>query len=203
MSGLWHCFNHIRVHLQRHGSLAETTAARPTCGFWRGSSHWATGEAVSTISCGMILQVVGLFLGFQFASQGLVNVPFWGYWTSPLNGKYRWDTSWLGDVQWWHLMTHASLEFRDLLRSNQVFLNLGFLFGEEWRVLHVRRKKRAHWCGSAQDSPCPVFRRRETLQEAPRIAMKTTWPVDLSPIPMKFTKIGKKLTLGHPTIQWI
>ena len=38
--------------------------------------------------------------------QGLVNVPFWGYWTSPLNGNYRWDTSWLGDVQWWHLMTH-------------------------------------------------------------------------------------------------
>jgi hypothetical protein len=21
--------------------------------------------------------------------QGLVNVPFWGYWTSPLNGNYR------------------------------------------------------------------------------------------------------------------
>ena len=42
-------------------------------------------------------------------SQGLVNVPFWGYWTSPLNGNYRWDTSWLGDVQWWHLMTHVKL----------------------------------------------------------------------------------------------
>ena len=42
------------------------------------------------------------------------------------------------------------------------------------------------------------FGRRETLQEAPRIAMKTTWPVDLSPIPMKFTKIGKKIDTRAP-----
>ena len=47
------------------------------------------------------------FFWKRWVEQGLVNVPFWGYWTSPLNGNYRWDTSWLGDVQWWHLMTHV------------------------------------------------------------------------------------------------
>ena len=36
-----------------------------------------------------------------------VNVPFWGYWTSPLNGNYGWDTSWLGDVQTFTVMTHG------------------------------------------------------------------------------------------------
>jgi len=46
----------------------------------------------------------------------LVNVPFWGYWTSPEKVAmaltiYRF---WLGDVQWEHLMTHdlISLEKR-------------------------------------------------------------------------------------------
>ena len=50
---------------------------------------------------------------FQFNSQdwmmgyqGLVNVPFLGYWTPPFNGHYRWYTSWLGDVQLGRLMTH-------------------------------------------------------------------------------------------------
>ena len=38
--------------------------------------------------------------------QGLVNVPFLGYWTPPFNGHYRWYTSWLGDVQLGRLMTH-------------------------------------------------------------------------------------------------
>ena len=39
---------------------------------------------------------------------GIGKCPILGlYWTSPLNGNYRWDTSWLGDVQWWHLMTHV------------------------------------------------------------------------------------------------
>jgi hypothetical protein len=44
--------------------------------------------------------------------QGLVNVPFWEYWTSPKKVAikktiYR---SWLGDVQWGHLMTHDRTE---------------------------------------------------------------------------------------------
>ena len=37
---------------------------------------------------------------------------FWGYWTPPFNGHYRWYTSWLGDVQlgrligsWWFSQT--------------------------------------------------------------------------------------------------
>ena len=41
--------------------------------------------------------------------QGLVNVPFWGYWTSPYSSHYRPYTQWLGDVQWGHLMTHDIL----------------------------------------------------------------------------------------------
>ena len=39
--------------------------------------------------------------------QGLVNVPFWEYWTSPYSSHYRLYTEWLGDVQWGHLMTHV------------------------------------------------------------------------------------------------
>ena len=42
-------------------------------------------------------------------TQGLVNVPFLGYWTPPFNGHYRWYTSWLGDVQLGRLMTHVTL----------------------------------------------------------------------------------------------
>ena len=40
--------------------------------------------------------------------QGLVNVPFWEYWTSPkkVATKKTIYRSWLGDVQWGHLMTH-------------------------------------------------------------------------------------------------
>ena len=38
--------------------------------------------------------------------QGLVNVPFWEYWTSPYSSHYRPYTQWLGDVQWGHSMTH-------------------------------------------------------------------------------------------------
>ena len=32
--------------------------------------------------------------------QGLVNVSFWVYWTSPYSSHYRPYTYWLGDVQW-------------------------------------------------------------------------------------------------------
>ena len=40
------------------------------------------------------------------SKQGLVNVPFWEYWTSPYSSHYRPYTQWFGDVQWGHLMTH-------------------------------------------------------------------------------------------------
>ena len=46
------------------------------------------------------------FMGKQWKKQGLVNVPFWEYWTSAYSSHYRPYTSWLGDVQWGHLMTH-------------------------------------------------------------------------------------------------
>ena len=43
----------------------------------------------------------------NLGKQGLVNVPFWEYWTSPYSSHYRPYTYWLGDVQWGHLMTHG------------------------------------------------------------------------------------------------
>ena len=41
--------------------------------------------------------------------QGLVNVPFWEDWTSPeiVAIKKTIYLSWLGDVQWGHLMTYT------------------------------------------------------------------------------------------------
>ena len=41
--------------------------------------------------------------------QGLVNVPFWEYWTSPYSSHYRPYTQWLGDVQWGHLINDPCL----------------------------------------------------------------------------------------------
>ena len=54
-------------------------------------------------------------------SQGLVNVPFWEYWTSPYSSHYRPYTQWLGDVQWGHLMTHGSRNFLWNLLSATTF----------------------------------------------------------------------------------
>ena len=71
------------------------------------------------------------FTGFLVdVVQGLVNVPFWGYWTSPFNGNYRWDTSWLGDVQWWHLMTHVV--FNEIIIPSEGFRSSWFDVSDAW-----------------------------------------------------------------------
>ena len=62
---------------------------------------WEIGILV-TMGVSFLMQPV-----FQGMPQGLVNVPFWEYWTSPYSSHYRPYTQWLGDVQWGHLMTHV------------------------------------------------------------------------------------------------
>ena len=54
------------------------------------------------------------FWGHFCGNQGLVNVPFLGYWTPPFNGHYRWYTSWLGDVQLGRLMTHGNCSLKNV-----------------------------------------------------------------------------------------
>ena len=81
--------------------------------------------------------------------QGLVNVPFWGYWTSPLNGNYRWDSSWLGDVQWWHLMTHGGWSKNTIPKFD----------GNPWILgaagtLCQRSRKRSHGGAFAHHESC-------------------------------------------------
>ena len=72
-------------------------------------------------------------------SQGLVNVPFWGYWTSPLNGNYRWDTSWLdNDPCWIMLNSQGVLVHVNLVTNTRL---IPWMVWKTWRGDFFRKKK--------------------------------------------------------------
>jgi hypothetical protein len=62
---------------------------------------------------------------WNLEKQGLVTVPFWVYWTSPeiVAMALTIYHSWLGDVQWGHLMTHDKT-----LKQFQVFAGFDVFF---------------------------------------------------------------------------
>ena len=73
-------------------------------------------------------------------SQGLVNVPFWGYWTSPLNGNYRWDTSWLdNDPCWIMLNSQGVLVHVNLVTNTRL---IPWMVWKTWRGDFFAKKNR-------------------------------------------------------------
>ena len=82
-------------------------------------------------------------------SQGLVNVPFWGYWTSPLNGNYRWDTSWLdNDPCWIMLNSQGVLVHVNLVTNTRL---IPWMVWKTWRGDFFRKKKTSFFC---EEEPC-------------------------------------------------
>ena len=77
---------------------------------------------------------------------GLVNVPFWEYWTSPSNICWKLYPQYLGDVQLGHLMTPAMDAPQVILVGISLHIPLQQLqVGEKTAGARRKDDENSHW----------------------------------------------------------